>query len=245
MIKSRYVKSLWPMTALMAMLGLAALAVRPWSECELPLLAGIKPELPGNVGVWQGAPVMFCQNLACLRSEIGFPGICPACGGPMGDWSPAERQILPADTAIAKKVYNDGRGAPVYVTVVLSGREQKSIHRPQKCLPAQGYAIDRSSIMDVNLPVGGRLPVVVLELRAAGNAGRRPPIFYAYWFIGRKRETPYHLWRLTLMAWDNLYNGIRQQWAYVSVSVDAGPDNAASRRRLASFIAELRPLLAP
>ena len=47
------------------------------------------------------------------------------------------------------------------------------------------------------------------------------------------------------MAWDNLYNSIRQQWAYVSVSIETSDDIAVSRRRLAGFISELHPLLAP
>ena len=93
----------------------------------------------------------------------------------MDAWSLAERNILPADTAIAKKIFGDGRNTPVHVTVVLSGKEQKSIHRPQKCLPAQGYAIERSHVMPVTIPERADLVVTVLELRGAGTIEHAAP----------------------------------------------------------------------
>jgi hypothetical protein len=49
--------------------------------------------------------------------------------------------------------------------------------------------------------------------------------------------------RLAWMAWDNLFRGVRQRWAYIAVSADAPADDPSAAARLADFIRQLYPLL--
>ena len=209
--------------------------------------AAIRTELPDRVGEWTGEAVYFCQNEQCLRSyaasELEGTNTCPACGGALKTVSLAERQLLPADTGIAKKLYANPRGARVFATVVLSGLEQRSIHRPQQCLPGQGYAIEKSRVVDV--PLAGRRPlrVMVLDLRRPGSGqADAGALKYAYWFVGPGRETPYHLQRLWWTSVDLLAHNLAPRWAYVALSADVGTTEG-QEERIREFIRDLHPLL--
>ncbi len=54
-----------------------------------------------------------------------------------------EREILPPDTGFARKNYVAvaDPARPVFLSVVLSGRDRTSIHRPELCLVGQGWTI--------------------------------------------------------------------------------------------------------
>jgi hypothetical protein len=69
--------------------------------------------------------------------------------GGAADLTLGERQALPPDTVILRKEYVGPGGDSTTVSVVLSGKEQKSIHRPQQCLPGQGYVIESSRTVSV------------------------------------------------------------------------------------------------
>lgn len=55
--------------------------------------------------------------------------------------SEAERNILPKDTQITKRMYASRTGANFLVTIVVGGTSRASIHRPELCLPSQGYVM--------------------------------------------------------------------------------------------------------
>jgi EpsI family protein len=234
---------------LIVALGAAAVLLHVYAEAELPVVSGLAPRLPAGVDGWRGDDVLFCQSEACLGSfrlgDLAQTNTCPQCGGRLAGTSPAERNLLPADTELAKKIYAGPRGEIIQATIVLSGREQKSIHRPQQCLPAQGYVIEDSRGVTVPLQGRAHLAVSRLTLRRSGRAGAsRPLMIYDYWFVGQDRETPDHFQRLAWMAWDNIFHGVRQRWAYIAVSTETpAADQARAEQRLADFIRELYPLL--
>ena len=57
--------------------------------------------------------------------------------------SAVERAILPPDTGYSRKNYISvqDRAQQVFVSIVLSGRDRTSIHRPELCLVGQGWTI--------------------------------------------------------------------------------------------------------
>lgn len=55
--------------------------------------------------------------------------------------SEAEMTVLPKDTVILKRRYEDVAGNWMVVTAVVGGKSKSSIHRPELCLPAQGFAM--------------------------------------------------------------------------------------------------------
>lgn len=228
------------------LLGLTAVFAVLLTTLPMSEQIGIRPVLPATIAGWIGEDFHFCQNVDCLRSfratELNGAGNCPSCGGRLDLVSLPERNLLPSDTVLARRSYHNSRNESFEVTIVLSGQEQKSIHRPEQCLPAQGYAIDSSAVMPIALAGRASLKVRILQARLPGSTTQR--MYFVYWFIGGTRETPYHAQRLAWMAWDNLIHGIRSRWAYISI---AAKDNPASgvptEQRLADFIRQLYPCL--
>ncbi len=214
-----------------------------------PDTADVTLDLPAAAGEWTGEDVLYCQNERCLKSfrphELRDEETCPACGGALDKTTLGERNILPPDTRIARKLYTNPRGEQVHATVVLSGKEQKSIHRPQQCLPAQGFVIVSTRVVQV--PLDGRDPLDVSLIRshrpAARPSGGGPRIVFAYWFTGGGRETASHYRRLAWLAWDNLVHGYRTRWAYVSIQTDDTAAPRAADARVTAFIRDFYPLI--
>ncbi|TFH14268.1 MAG: exosortase-associated EpsI family protein [Lentisphaerales bacterium] len=206
---------------------------------------GVLLRLPDILGEYSGDDLLYCQDEQCLHAftarQTGGADACPDCGGPLFPISLAESVVLPPDTTIVKKLYTDQAENQFLVTIVVGGAHQKSIHRPQQCLPAQGYTIQGSRVLDV--PLEGRPPlkVMLLDLHRSG-AGHTS---YAYWFVGIGRETYSHLYRLWWMAVDRTFFNVMQRWAYVAVATDCGTDPHKDIERLVRCIGELYPQIVP
>jgi hypothetical protein len=161
-----------------------------------------------------------------------------------GEWvepSEEERKILAGDTTIEKRVYSPFPAAnliesleQVTGTIVVSGHDlNNSIHRPERCLPAQGFKGLQVSTEEVEVEAGGRkFPLTVqriasyLEVAGAdGNPVRVNHLTY-YWFVGRDVVTHSHYHRTLVDMRDRLAGGFNQRWAYFSVS-SAITDNLA------------------
>ena len=219
-----------------------------------PIRVGDTPTfmLPARVDGYRSIEQRFCQNERCLATfdvhELLKTNRCPRCEGELDNITLAENRILPKDTVILKRIYESSIGQSMAVSVVISGSEQRSIHRPQQCLPAQGFTIEGSRVVTVDdIPGRAPLDVMVLDARTryvdAGGRAREHHVAYAYWFIGDDRETPYHLQRLFWMGADRLLRGVAHRWAYVGISTRRTPDDNAYLQRLERFIAHLYPLM--
>jgi EpsI family protein len=149
----------------------------------------------------------------------------------MGAWSgrdavvtDAEHAMLASDTQFCRKVYSDGLGDQVLVSIVLSGHDlDNSIHRPERCLPAQGWNIEESTRLNIPVPSapGGALPVTRLhDVRQANLGGHVVNVYNLnyYWFIGYSDITASHIRREYIDMKDRLLHGYNQRWAYVTVA---------------------------
>jgi hypothetical protein len=141
--------------------------------------------------------------------------------------SDAELYILPKDTTFARKTYGDvgsARQDRILCSIILSGAERRSLHRPERCLPAQGWRIENSDTETVPLASGRNLEVTALllgrpaTLRNGTQITRRQ--YFLYWFVGKNVTTPYASTRIIMTYWDMLIHRVNQRWAYVIVSKD-------------------------
>lgn len=64
--------------------------------------------------------------------------------------SEGELKILPKDTRISKKMYESRSGAQFLASFVVGGVSRASIHRPELCLPSQGYVMSNPRNFDVD-----------------------------------------------------------------------------------------------
>lgn len=142
--------------------------------------------------------------------------------------SQAEHEILPPDTEFAGRTYTrfdlpeHSWLDSITCKIVLSGREKRSIHRPERCLPGQGWSVIGSQVVDVPLKSGHPLKVTALLLirPVVGSDGKTHQLkfCYLYWYVGRKVSTPYSAVRVLLTNWDLIVHRTNQRWAYVIVA---------------------------
>jgi len=166
--------------------------------------------------------------------------------------SEAEKTILPTDTEFERKHYDSHDGDRITCTIVLSGAERRSIHRPEICLPGQGYTIESSQVIDVPLHSGNNLKVMNLTLtrpaRTADGRNIQVSYYFMYWFVGDKVTTPYHMSRLWLTSWDRIVHHVNHRWAYVSLVspiteglAPQGRNPEETMKMLKDFIADVVP----
>lgn len=163
-----------------------------------------------------------------------------------GDWSfekhyatEAELGTLAPDTEFSKATCLSARpgemnryGNPVpdivQLSIVLSGADiNNSIHRPERCMPAQGHNITSSSERTLKLPNGrqfaARRLVSIQSVRNQANKEREEYVKYKcltyYFFVGHDRVTDGHWVRTFLDIKDRMVRGMDQRWAYTSVSM--------------------------
>jgi hypothetical protein len=209
--------------------------------------AGIKLELPDRVGEWIGEEVRFCQNSACQKtfttSQLTDFNVCPACTGRLDNATIPEKQLLPADTVLLKKKYHNAAGDVIFSSIVVSGKERASIHRPEVCLTGQGSEIVKQHVVPVPMRGRGPLQVMVLDMLRRNLQGQQSEYFsyYAYWFVGKGRETPYHMWRMIWMASDRVLHNRSHRWAYIAVNGIRQNKSEAYLETMKKFIADLYP----
>lgn len=112
------------------------------------------------------------------------------------------------------------------VSIVLSGHDlNNSIHRPERCMPAQGHTIISSHDVTFSLYNGKTLPAKCLEstqtLVDQNDKTKKIQLHCLtyYFFVGHQRITADHFQRTWFDISDRLISGIDQRWAYVSISM--------------------------
>jgi hypothetical protein len=184
-----------------------------------------------------------------LPRQIGMLQAFPA------EVSSAEKAILPPDTTFARYNYGYRFSNPterIFCSIVLSGAEKRSIHRPERCLPGQGFRIDSSHTETVKLASGRDLDVTALLLERPVTLANGQPFvlrsYFLYWFVGKDTTTSSQLVRILETNWDMLVHRLNQRWAYVTVSTNisrdfdpAGHDEQQTLDTLKQFIHDSAP----
>ena len=195
-------------------------------------------------------------KLQPCRVRMELPEFLGGMVGKPAQVSQAEHDLLAEDTEFCRKVYDDGFGTQVLVSIVLSGHDlDNSIHRPERCLRAQGW-IPVGSSTTLSLPVaqapGGALPVTRLYnvQQMKTKSGQIVPVYELnyYWFIGYSDITASHFRREYIDMKDRLLHGYNQRWAYVTVACEVtkglntdGKDESETDAMIQKVIAEVFP----
>ncbi|MCS7063085.1 MAG: EpsI family protein [Methylacidiphilales bacterium] len=166
--------------------------------------------------------------------------------------SEGERAILPPDTEFARKSYENFEGDTIIASIILSGAEKRSIHRPEICLPAQGWQNTGSRRISIPLKSGRQLEVTALSIMRPLVVGPKQTLnirgYYLYWFVGDGMTTPSHFWRVFHTSWDKVFHNINHRWAYVIaysiITQDLRPDGKNPEQTLSmltDFVREIVP----
>lgn len=189
---------------------------------------GIRLELPEYLGQWWGRDLEISQK---------------------------ERDTLGHDTEFARKSYTTAFGDSIMASIVLAGQDMMtSIHRPERCLQAQGWTTGDDTGRTLQVPGLGALHATRLRnsktvTTADGRAVVVDSICY-YWFVGHTDRTASHGERVWLDARDRLIKGYNQRWAMVMINAEItkahskfGRDEKQTDALLQEFIKLLAPKL--
>ncbi len=136
-----------------------------------------------------------------------------------------EERLLPPDTVGSRRLYQGKDGSELYCSIILAGRDVTSIHRPELCLPGQGWQIQNEYTQTIPVPSapGGMLSVMRMNASrpAQLSDGRTAEVrsVFVYWFVGKDRVTPYHWQRMYWSAKDRILHNTNHRWAYVLIHV--------------------------
>jgi len=196
--------------------------------------------------LWLGAALSAVYFLP-RTGEVANSAVKMVLPGSVDNWnfdqqsaSKDERSTLPPDTEFRKALcYRPRPGERtvdgylvcdrVDLSVVLSGSDLNgSIHRPERCMPAQGHTITDSRNVKLQLTNDRSFNAKRLrsvQTKPPAEKGGEPIklncITY-YFFVGHDRVTNDHTQRTLIDMKDRLLRGMDQRWAYVSVSMCYG-----------------------
>ena len=219
------------------------------------------------IGLLTVAEMFFLARLASLPSR-GLVGVRLAEDGlnPVAlpvflgtEWigrraevSSIEREILPPDTGFSRKQYValDAPGKVVFLSIVLSGRDRTSIHRPELCLVGQGWTIGAVADHRFAYPgdPAGDFQATLLRLHRDMQTPRgtvRVPQLVAYWFVGGDTVVATH-WQLEAAdAWNRVRHARADRWAYVLMQTDAQDGEPAALARMQAVLNQTLPVFEP
>ncbi len=170
-----------------------------------------------------------------------------------------ERDVLGSGgTEFARKIYEhpQWRNFTLLVSIVLSGHDMSnSIHRPERCLDAQGWTILDSDVEPIRLGERGSFSTTRLHNRRTiardGKPVAQDALTY-YWFVGENEATASHWGRFFVDNGDRLLRGVNQRWAFITITgliaPRATPEEQAEITKwvdtqMRGFIAELAPTI--
>ena len=214
-------------------LGLGSIFVLP--KPPRPPQPGVRMTLPDFIGDWYGQDALVTEK---------------------------ERVVLGSETRFARKEYTNAKGDAIFVSIVLAGEDMStSIHRPERCLPAQGYTIVDKHTARTTLAAGPLTMTRLQNIHPLYDASGKPLLardgrqaqeisLLYYWFVGSTETTADHTIRYLIDARDRLLKGSNQPWAYVTVMgritsnlEKYGRDEAQTDAMLHSFVQKLAPVI--
>ena len=184
-----------------------------------------------------------------LAADGMNPVALPAYLGTAWEAQPAEvtaveREVLPVDTGFSRATYVSlhSLNERVLLSIVLSGRDRSSIHRPEICLVGQGWTIVGRTMHLFTRPdaPGVRVPATVLRIEREFTDPRgrkvRVPALFAYWFVGADKVVASNTGRMFHAALDRLRHLQAHRWAYVVAQTLATDGEAAALARIQAVL---------
>ncbi len=168
------------------------------------------------------------QNSAVSLSLPGLLVVSGWTAGPKMEPTEKELQALAQDTDFARRRYSrpagydspQGTREVLEASIVMSGKDlNNSLHRPERCLPAQGLNLLGSSELPVKLRDGRQIVLTRLLCSTTDPASKaKYTHLNYYWFVGHDSVKHTHYGRTVKDMRDRLMEGYDQRWAYITIS---------------------------
>jgi hypothetical protein len=228
----------------------------------MALAAGALWRLSSGQGL--GEPGVVVAPLTLVNEEGGvvatngvpLPATVPGYRSEPVPVSRQELDMLPPDTTYGRRRYLGEDGFWISANVVLMGTDRTSIHKPEYCLPGQGFQIvsRERDVIRLEVPHPYDLPVMrlVANKEARDREGRPVTVraVYVYWFMSDTHLATEHLERMWLMTEETLRSGRLPRWAYASYLAIGLPGQEAAvydriRRLIQATVPEFQRVTGP
>jgi exosortase len=191
----------------------------------------------GAISVLTAALVLFCMFTQASSPKVT---VCEAPHIVLGELagftseelppSESELTVLPGDTQFVKRKYTDNAGNWYLVTAVIGGTSKSSIHRPELCLPTQGFLMASSRTEEV---AGNDWRFITLA------RGGVPAMGFAYTFFNQAGfRTASHTKRILRDVFDRSFYNRIDRWVMITVnsSRSDGESVAAFVKRISEML---------
>lgn len=221
-----------------------------WLLALLPALL-----MGGIVGYSWMVPVSNEFLESCVSPELPLEDSLPGWWGVKVQESEQERTILAVDTLFSKGRYErirrvdwEKKYPAVEVSLVYSGNDlNNSIHRPERCLPAQGHQQLRFSTKDVTLENGKTLTFSRLSTHLPIKNEKVPRLHFIHYYVffGHDSVTHSHYERTIKDMASRVFLGRVQRWGYFQVGSYWAPEIGVTEEEADKQICELIQRLSP
>lgn len=191
---------------------------------------------PHGIPYWRSASALGLVILvvaACYltpaASGLSAPGLRASLpqsfstfwGRPIEPSKAEIEQLIDVGVEMSRMHYANTNGRSATATIVVGGSEGRTLHRPEVCLPGQGWKITGSTSTNVDLGEGSNVKATLLTLvrsepRDDGRVVQRKG-FNLYWYVGRDRTAATYNKHIMASLFDGMFRNIYHRWSMISV----------------------------
>ncbi len=224
-------------------------------ESKTPLSRGSRKEKGGpgdapaanarSIPYWRsatifglGALTILLCSLTLASDELSSPGVTATLPQSFGGYwgqdippSSAEiEQLINNGVELSRFSYTSPSDPPAMATVIIGGPEGRTLHRPEVCLPGQGWRINstRKTSLDLGLPGIPPIDATLLSLiRQSPNpdGSITSQVGYnLYWYIGHDRMAASYNEHIARSLFDSVFRNVNHRWSMVSLFHFTKPD---------------------
>jgi len=186
-------------------------------------------------------PLMFLGICACtdISFHVAAPGVklrpddsrLPYLPLSLGDYqgrefdmTADEKNLLDVGVRLARNVYASAKGRQIMATVIVSGFEKRSLHRPEVCLPSQGWTVTDRTQIPLHLEDGRDITLMMMrifrDVEPQPGVKLRTRAINFYWYIGSDgTNCADHYEHVFLSYYDAVFRNIQHRWAMASIYV--------------------------
>lgn len=192
---------------------------------------------------------------SAANPELPLGSDLPGWYGVKTQESEKERELLSADTSFSKAIYHhinpitDQQESPsVNVSFVYSGSDlNNSIHRPERCLPAQGHLDMTGRDEIIKLANGKILTFRRLSTRTPAERPGEQSLHHIHYyvFVGSHTICCSHYERTFQDIYDRVLSGRVQRWAYIQMGACWGEEVGITEQQADNYLRALIRDLVP
>ncbi|MBX7207509.1 MAG: exosortase-associated EpsI family protein [Verrucomicrobiaceae bacterium] len=132
-----------------------------------------------------------------------------------------ERNVLDPGVSLVRNQYISPDRHMLVATVIESGVGKRTLHRPEVCLPGQGWSITDQMTVPIRLADGrafeGTLLRMFREVEVSPGVRKRVRALNIYWYIGSDgTTTPEFYDHLRISYMDAVFKNLAHRWAMAS-----------------------------